>query len=397
MNNDQHALDKREKVFYQEVNLSQKVVAIGTVRTMVVCASLCLSSLLLFAQVVKAELNRQVDIAYDYRVFGTGNVSFSFYGTPTRRNVGALQMGVIDANRISPSLSSKGTDNNNFLYAFCVEFGVNIKASGVAAYSVEEPDTFFNGNKVQQEIMGRLFTVAYPTVVNKKGQKDAGLYSAAMQSAIWEIVYDPASIDLNTGRFNVLTAKDRRIKDIAERWLARLAYVENKYEFKLLTNDSYQDLIIARPKVAEFKSIPYVQKESTPKPPVEYMPETAMAMAMADFQFPMRAPKFKNLNMYKPLAGITPSFDSLSRQSTTMPIPPVGEPPTTFIPPTGELPNAPVPPTWQPPRSTTPIPTTPTIIQKSPIDVNAPPILILFGLCVVGMMLRKRLQSRSGN
>lgn len=192
--------------------------------------------------------SQEIQIEYDGRVLGTEKVDLTYDNKSMKRSLGMFKMNVVKGKESLPWMENQPEYMLDSLYAFCVQFGTPIKTDGVADYKVIRAEYFFQ-NKLKVEMMGRLYTLAYRDVLRTKGTDESGIYAAAMQSAVWEILYDHESINFNTGIYQIAPGDSDRVRKVAEHWLSRLATTSSVYDFTVLRSKEYQDLIVAKPLV----------------------------------------------------------------------------------------------------------------------------------------------------
>ncbi len=87
-------------------------------------------------------------------------------------------------------------------------------------------------------LLGKLFTQAFASALLDTD------HSAAFQLAIWEIVYDPSSLNLSSGGFRVTQANGHtNTLSIAQNWLAHLGDFTNTYHLTFLQSPAHQDFV----------------------------------------------------------------------------------------------------------------------------------------------------------
>lgn len=252
---------------------------------------LCIVILWLMIGSAKADTYpRDIYIEYDSRSHGSERIELTFAGNSMKRKLGMFKMHVRAGGASMPWLEKQSPMDELSLYAFCVEFGAPIKNDGAAHYRTVDGETFLM-DPVQLEMMGRFYTLAYQDLLKHKDPEERAIYSAAMQVGVWELLYDPLSVNLDSGIYQVSSDYNPAVKKQANYWLARIATVENIYSFTVLKSEGYQDLIVAQPAGYRFifsspniKNLPYHHPDygkdnapvKVPEPPVFLMMVAAM-------------------------------------------------------------------------------------------------------------------------
>jgi hypothetical protein len=123
------------------------------------------------------------------------------------------------------------------LDAFCSE------PSQGSVFPNEYTRTQWNDGSLALQLTGRLFSLYYPTY------KFDSVGTAAMQSVIWEILEDTASLNLNSGSFSLGAATDARVTALANTMLSNVRVASNStaYNFFNLRSPLSQDLLQAVP------------------------------------------------------------------------------------------------------------------------------------------------------
>ncbi|MEJ2147604.1 MAG: PEP-CTERM sorting domain-containing protein [Acidobacteriota bacterium] len=149
--------------------------------------------------------------------------------------------------------------NPDSIETFCVQIGVYLKsaASGPQAYDAVTAVGYTNqagidfqnapGELTQTEVdaLGRLWANALNFV-----HTGTSVDSAAMQLAIWELVYDnqTTGYDVTSGNFKVTVAGDQTVLTLANSWLAEALSGANwtsSQNVLILQSDGRQDLVTA--------------------------------------------------------------------------------------------------------------------------------------------------------
>jgi hypothetical protein len=85
-------------------------------------------------------------------------------------------------------------------------------------------------------LLSQLFTEAYPAATSDEQ------HSAAFQLAVWEIIYDSASLDLAGGAFTASGGNAGTLA-LAQQWLRNLAGFTGGYNLFLLRSPHSQDFV----------------------------------------------------------------------------------------------------------------------------------------------------------
>jgi len=177
--------------------------------------------------------------AYGYENFNLVN------GTPSvndsNQAAGGFKM------KVNTSNDSQFKANNSIL-AWCIELTQSISAGSSYNYTTTDLTSAPSWAGRLQELIAQ----NYQTVLSAANS----ITSAAMQLAIWEVVYEPATsaLDLSNGNFRAdaprFNGRDSTLaKNMAQGWLDNLSSSADtgKYKIVMLTNGSAQDLVTVLP------------------------------------------------------------------------------------------------------------------------------------------------------
>ncbi|MGD9663402.1 MAG: hypothetical protein AB7U63_19315 [Porticoccaceae bacterium] len=137
---------------------------------------------------------------------------------------------------------------NNSILAWCIELTQSISAGSSYNYTTTDLTSAPSWAGRLQELIAQ----NYQTVLSAANS----ITSAAMQLAIWEVVYEPATsaLDLSNGNFRAdaprFNGRDSTLaKNMAQGWLDNLSSSADtgKYKIVMLTNGSAQDLVTVLP------------------------------------------------------------------------------------------------------------------------------------------------------
>lgn len=172
-----------------------------------------------------------VGLNYNGPQYGGSYLTFDVAG-PTNGSVsaGGFNMKVLSSN--DPAISSPGS-----ILAWCIELTQFVNTPADYTSSSSGGDTW-SGK------LTRLFNTHYQDVLAGANKT----VSAAMQLAVWEIVYDGSALDLSKGNFKV-TSGDNSARNMAQGWLNTLgtAPATGNYKIVKLTSGRSQDLVTVVP------------------------------------------------------------------------------------------------------------------------------------------------------
>lgn len=159
-------------------------------------------------------------ITVQFTGFTNGSSTGSIYG---QRNV-AVNAGEFSFDVLSDPAGLYWDDTLN---AFCIDVTRNLITSGPVSYVIDDASSRFSAS--QLSLLGQLHDYHAASITN-------GTTSAAFQLAVWEILYDPASLSLSNGGFHSNAFGSAR--QTAQEWLNGLSadalgYVSS-YEFFVL-------------------------------------------------------------------------------------------------------------------------------------------------------------------
>lgn len=133
------------------------------------------------------------------------------------------------------------------LQAFCIDVKVNLITSGTVTYDLISASESHRLDATRLSLIANLYDKHYGSL---NGAKDY----AAFQLALWEIIYDPTSLDLGKD-FKAKTSFDSA-RSLAQNWLDSLtkggSYSSSTYEFFVLESpdskgkDINQSLLLVR-------------------------------------------------------------------------------------------------------------------------------------------------------
>lgn len=177
--------------------------------------------------------------AYEYENFDlvNGNPSVN----DSNQAAGGFKM------KVNTSNDSQFKANNSIL-AWCIELTQSISAGSSYNYTTTDLTSAPSWAGRLQELIAQ----NYQTVLSAANS----ITSAAMQLAIWEVVYEPATsaLDLSNGNFRAdaprFNGRDSTLaKNMAQGWLDNLSSSADtgKYKIVMLTNGSAQDLVTVLP------------------------------------------------------------------------------------------------------------------------------------------------------
>jgi len=125
----------------------------------------------------------------------------------------------------------KGTWDAQSIIFWCIEltqyFGFN---GDYTNYVPSEP------SDSTMTLLGQLFAEAYASATSDE------MHSAAFQLAIWEIVYDPTSLNLRSGTFRVLSGNAGTV-GLAQQWLYHLGQYSDTFNLFVLRSPTSQDFV----------------------------------------------------------------------------------------------------------------------------------------------------------
>jgi len=132
------------------------------------------------------------------------------------------------------------------ILAWCIELTQSISAGSSYSYTTTD---LTSANPSWAGRLQELIAQNYQTVLSAANS----ITSAAMQLAIWEVVFESANSDLDLSRGNFsASARDgdsTSAKNMAQGWLNNLSSSADtgKYKIVMLTNGSAQDLVTVLP------------------------------------------------------------------------------------------------------------------------------------------------------
>lgn len=142
------------------------------------------------------------------------------------------------ASSLLRSVPALATPNSSFT-AYCAELGQSFQFNTDYEYALGAGSTYFNAAKTAD--LSRLFTAAAGFVVDSAT-------SAAMQAAVWEIIYEPGSnYSLTGGQVTVRSeaSGDMPAFRTVETVLAGLSSYRADYSIQVLSSPLNQDFLIA--------------------------------------------------------------------------------------------------------------------------------------------------------
>ncbi len=197
-------------------------------------------SIFLLAICLTSKLNAAV-LTVEYSGFSQGSTNLNQTLDGTSRNAAA---GMFDLDIINSDVP--WINQGSSIEAFCVELDQFIITNTSVQYNIQTGMDFFN-NSNQVELIGRLYSSAFDSVLSQTDASNQRIYSSAFQIAMWELVYDFDAIDLVDNGYITDTRTSRdSIRTLADSWLGNLVNVTNNYSFLVLQSDISQDLIVAK-------------------------------------------------------------------------------------------------------------------------------------------------------
>jgi len=125
----------------------------------------------------------------------------------------------------------KGTWDAQSIIFWCIELTQYFGFGGdYTNYVPSEP------NDSTMTLLGQLFAEAYASATSDE------MHSAAFQLAIWEIVYDPTSLNLGSGTFRVLSGNTATV-GLAQQWLYNLGLYSDTFNLIILHSPTAQDFV----------------------------------------------------------------------------------------------------------------------------------------------------------
>lgn len=186
-----------------------------------------------------------VNLAFNGAAYGYQN--FNLYNTspPVSDNNQAAGGFTMKVNA-NPAPTDPQFKAGNSILTWCIELTQSISSGSSYNYTTTDLTAANLGwaGKLQQ-----LIAQNYQTVLSAANS----ITSAAMQLAIWEVVYEPANsnLDLSNGNFRATaTNKDSTsARNMAQSWLENLSGSADtgKYKIVMLTSKSAQDLVTVLP------------------------------------------------------------------------------------------------------------------------------------------------------
>lgn len=181
-------------------------------------------------------------ISLTYTGFTNGSQSGSIYGV---RNVG-VSAGQFGFNVVDDG----GVYWDSTVQGFCIDVTTNLVLSGSVQYNLIEADSSSRLNAQQLSLIGSLYDQRAGSLTNATN-------SAAFQLALWEILYDPGTLQLTSNGSFWASAFGGNARSVAQNWLNGLddsgSYVSS-YEFWVLESPlnsagrlTTQSLLVARP------------------------------------------------------------------------------------------------------------------------------------------------------
>lgn len=181
-----------------------------------------------------------VEIKVSYTGFAGGSKTGWIYGKRHAYvSAGQFSFNVVDGG---------GVYFDDTLQAFCIDVKTNLVTSGKVTYDLISASLSSRLSGFQLSLIGGLYDNYYALL-------DSAKSSAAFQLALWEIIYNPHSLNLARGSFR--TNPFDGAQALAMTWLASLpkteGYKSSTYEFFVLEapdnykgKDTNQSLLLAR-------------------------------------------------------------------------------------------------------------------------------------------------------
>lgn len=180
-------------------------------------------------------------ISVSFQGFSDGSQSGSIYGQ-RNANVAAGQFSF-------DVLNNGGVYWDSTLEAFCIDVTTNLATSGSATYDLISATSSSRLSSGQLSLIASLYD-QHGAAINSAAN------SAAFQLALWEIVYNPDSLQLSAGSFSASAFGSSH--SIAQNWLGSLnttgSYMSSSYEFFVLESPMNsagkainQSLLFAKP------------------------------------------------------------------------------------------------------------------------------------------------------
>jgi hypothetical protein len=179
-----------------------------------------------------------IQVAFDG--FANGSQSGTIYGVRTAGvAAGQFDFDVID---------DGGVYWDDTLQAFCIDVTTNLITSGTAQYNLISASSSGRLSALQLSLIGGLYDQHAGSLGNASND-------AAFHLALWEIIYNPTSLQLTSGSF--YTSPFWTSRSLAQSWLSGLvgdgSYASTSYEFFVLESpnnnrgrDINQSLLLAR-------------------------------------------------------------------------------------------------------------------------------------------------------
>jgi hypothetical protein len=175
-------------------------------------------------------------IAVQFQGFSQGYQTGTIYGT-RNANVaaGQFQFNVTD---------SGGVYWDNTLNAYCIDVSTNLITGSPAQYNLIDAAGSGKVTGLQLSLISSLFD-------QRAGSVNSAVNSAAFQLALWEIVYEPATLQLDSGA-GFWSNSFNGSQALAQGWLNGLdksgSYSSSNYEFYVLQpyGAANQTLLTAR-------------------------------------------------------------------------------------------------------------------------------------------------------
>ncbi|MFZ5486472.1 MAG: hypothetical protein ACOY5G_05655 [Pseudomonadota bacterium] len=179
--------------------------------------------------------------AYGYENFNLVN------GTPSVNDSNQAAGGFTMQVNANPAPADPQFKAGSSILAWCIELTQSIGAGSSYNYTTTDLTSVPSWAGRLQELIAQ----NYQTVLSAANS----ITSAAMQLAIWEVVYEPASsaLNLSSGNFSasapLFNGDSTSARNMAQGWLNNLSSSADtgKYKIVMLTNGSAQDLVTVLP------------------------------------------------------------------------------------------------------------------------------------------------------
>jgi len=135
-------------------------------------------------------------------------------------------------------------DISSFIDAYCIDVLTNLHTPGEYNIVPASESTYTALTDEKRSLIGKLYDYNYTSIFG------SSVHSAAFQLSLWEIIYDPGTLNLSAGSF-IATTSFNGAREIAQGWLDQLSVSQalDLYQFEVLDpigSRMNQTLITAR-------------------------------------------------------------------------------------------------------------------------------------------------------